>query len=363
MKVLHICDFASTVSGNFIAELNAVDSALKSEMHGMNVYAFTDRNLKRKNRWVDELKKEHPVYIYEESPLKKIKLFRKIIADEKPNIVHVHFTDMKTDICIDIAALGKKVKLVKHYRSAYGHFSPLKIALGKVIYKNWSFICITPAMSDECKINYPDCKSTVILNPIAFERLDTYKALNRRDIIGTDDGLVCLMVGYNYKIKGIDIAADAVNKLRKSCNAYLAICVTTHREEIEKALTEQFGGSFPKWIKLLPPRDDIASYYHAADICLSPSRSEGACSAIIEEAYCGKVVVASDCAGQRTYAGDRIKMLWFKNKDSDELKEKLEEALRIKDSFPYFESNKENAPKYYGLDTYKKQIMEVYEKM
>lgn len=359
MNVLHICDFASTVSGNFIAELNAIDSALKNE-NGKNIYALTDRNLQRKNKWVDDLKQEHPVYIYEESPLKKIKLFRKIITEEKVDIVHVHFTDMKTDICIGLAALGKKVRIIKHYRSAYGHFNPVKISLGKLFYRSWSFICIAPAMADECSVNYPSSKKTVILNPIAFERLDTYENLNRRDIIGTDDGLLCLMVGYNYKIKGIDIAAEAVSKLRESCNAYLAVVVTTHREEITKSLTEQFGGSFPEWIKLLPPRNDIASYYRAADICLSPSRSEGACSAIIEEAYCGKVVVASDCSGQRTYAGDRIKMLWFENKNSDDLKDKLSEALGIREEFPYTDSNRENALKYYGLESYKKEIIKVY---
>lgn len=360
MNVLHICDFASTVSGNFIAELNSVDTALKNENGGRIVYALTDRNIKRKNGWVDELKKEHTVYFYEENPLKKIKLFRRIIEDEKIDIVHVHFTDMKTDFCIRLAALGRKVKLIKHYRSAYGAFNPVKKNIGKIVYRDWFFICITPAMSDECRINYPACRNEVILNPIAFERLDTYEKLNKSDIIGTDDALLCLMVGYNYKVKGIDIAAEAVSRLREKHNAYLGIVVTTHRDEIVTALTEQFGGSFPEWIKLLPPRNDIASYYRAADICISPSRSEGACSAIIEEAYCGRIVVASDCAGQKSYAGDRIKMLWFENKNSDDLAKKLEEAIQVKGSFPFAESNRENALKYYGLESYPEKIIKIY---
>ena len=359
MNVLHICDYASPVSGNFIAELNAVDTALKNE-GGKIIYALTDRNIKRKNHWVDELKKEHTVYIYDSNPFKNIKFFRKIIKEEKINIVHVHFTDMKTDMCIRLAAFVKNVKFIKHYRSGYGIWKRLKINIGKVVYKNWSFICITSAMADECKINFPLCKNNVILNPIAFERLDRFEIIEKKDITGSDNSILCFMVGYNYKLKGIDIAAEAVSKLRNRYNIYLAICVTTHLEEIQSALSEQFGGAVPEWIKLLPPREDIASYYRATDICLAPSRSEGACSAIVEEAYCGKVVVASDCAGQFSYAKDMLDILWFENKNSDELKDKIEKAISLKDNYSNAEENRKNAVKYYGLTHYTQQILQMY---
>lgn len=363
MNVLHICDYASPVRGNFVAELNSIDKALKSETGGKNVYAFTDRNIKRKNEWINELKKEYPVYIYEENPLKKIKLFRKIIKDEKIDIIHIHFTNMKTDFCIRLAALGKKLKFIKHYRSAYGIFSPLKIFLGKIICKDMFFISVAEAMDEERKIDFPDCKSEVVLNPIEFGRIDNYEELNKKDITGADDSFLFVMLGYNYKLKGIDVAADAVSKLREKCNAYLGIVVTTHRDEIIASLTEQFGGEFPEWIKILAPREDIASYYHAADVCVSPSRSEGSCTALIEEAHTGKVVVASDCAGQRTYVGDRLEILWFKNKDSDDLALKLEEAIGMTDNFAFAESNIKNTVKYYGLETYTEQIMKIYRQL
>lgn len=360
MNVLHICDFASPISGNFMAELNSVDSVLRKDGTGKNIYVLTDRNLERKNKWVDELKKEHPVYIYEKNPLKKIRLFRKLIKTEKADIIHVHFTDMKTDICIRFAALGKKVSVVKHYRSGYGHFSRAKINIGRLVYKKWMFICISPAMIEECGFNYPMCKSRLVLNPIAFERLDSYENLTKKDIIGSDDGILCFMLGYNYKLKGIDIAAEAVSGLREKFNACLAVCVTTNIEKITEELKNQFGGEMPDWIKLLPPRKDIASYYRAADVCLSPSRSEGACSAIVEEAYCGKPVAASNCPGQFSYINGKLDILWFENRNPADLEVKIEEALKLKEDEKLIESNKENAVKYYGLDTYTKQITEIY---
>lgn len=363
MNVLHICDFAPPFRGNFMEEMDSIDRALKKDLNGKNIYAFTYRNVERKNKWVTELAKNFPVYIYGNKPAEKIRQFRKIIKEHNVSIIHVHFTDLKTDLCIDLAALGLNVKIIKHYRSSYGIWSSFKKNVGKIVYKNWFFICVAPAMSDECYINFPKCKNNVILNPVSFERLDKYEKLTKKDLIGTDDGIMCLMLGYNYKLKGIDIAADAVSKLRNRYNIYLSVCVATHLDEIRASLCEQFGGVFPEWITLLPPRNDIGSYYRAADICLSPSRSEGSCTAAIEETYCEKIVVASDCPGQSSYIKGYLDILWFENKNPDSLKEKIEEAISIKDDYKLLQKNKNNVLKYYGLKNYTQQIIETYKKL
>lgn len=362
MNVLHICDFAPPFRGNFMEEMDCIDLALKKD-GGKNVYAFTDRNIDRKNQWVQDLKADFPVYIYGKKPLDKISLFRKIIAEHKIDIIHVHFTDLKTDICIAAAALGKKVKIVKHYRSSYGSITGLKKTIAGIVYKNWFYICVAPAMSDECYVNFPKCKNTVILNPICFKRLDNCEKLTKKDIIGKDDGILCFMLGYNYKLKGIDLAADAVSKLRDKYDIYLAVCVATHLDEIKEELKKQFGGTIPEWLKLLPPRNDIGSYYRTADICLSPSRSEGSCTAAIEETYCEKLIVASNCPGQLSYIKGLLDILWFENKNSDDLRCKIEEAIKLKDDKELIKRNKENTIKYYGLDTYLQQTIEVYKSL
>lgn len=360
MNVLHICDFAPPFRGNFMEEMDSIDNALKKEFGGKNIYAFTHRNVERKNEWVNELKKDFPVYIYGNTPVEKIKLFRRIIKEHKVSIIHVHFTDLKTDLCIDIAAAGLNVKIVKHYRSSYGIWGDFKKNLGKIVYRNWFFICVAPAMSDECYINFPKCRNNVVLNPVSFQRLDNYEKLTKKDIIGTDEGILCFMLGYNYKLKGIDLAAEAVSKLREKHDIYLAVCVATHLEEIKDELCRQFGGEIPQWLRLLPPRNDIGSYYRTADICLSPSRSEGSCTAAIEETYCEKIVVASDCPGQSSYIKGYLDILWFENKNADSLKEKIEEAITVRNDSQRILKNKENTVKYYGLETYTKQIIETY---
>lgn len=362
MNVLQICDFAPSFRGNFMEEMDAIDRALK-QSGGTNIYAFPIRNIEYKNQWIEDLKKDYTVYIYGREPKEQLKTFRKIIKEQKPDIIHVHFTNMKTDMCVKAAAAGKGIKLVRHYRSSYGIWSGVKKTLANMVYKSWQYICISPAMAEECKLNLPKCKSSVILNPVCFDRLDAYENLTKKDIIGKDDGILCFMIGYNYRLKGIDLAADAVSKLREKHDIYLAVCVAGHLEEIKEELRNQFGGEIPEWIKFLPPRNDIGSYYRTADICLSPSRSEGACTAAVEEAYSEKVVIASNCPGQFSYMNGLLDILWFENKNSDDLKEKIEQAITHIDDKELFKRNRENALRYYDLDVFAEKVNEIYKSL
>ena len=58
----------------------------------------------------------------------------------------------------------------------------------------------------------------------------------------------------------------------------------------------------PDWILLLPPREDVSSYYRMADVFLSPSRQEGFCYALVEAAYCRTPVLASAIDAQKDLA-------------------------------------------------------------
>lgn len=74
------------------------------------LYAFPERMTERRNQWYFDLKKEVPAAIYKSSVKEKIRAFRKIIKETGLDTVHTHFTDMKTDMCVNIACLGLRVK-------------------------------------------------------------------------------------------------------------------------------------------------------------------------------------------------------------------------------------------------------------
>ena len=117
--------------------------------------------------------------------------------------------------------------------------------------------------------------------------------------------------------------------MRKKYDLQLLISVASHKEELVNEIKRQFE-SVPEWIELLPPTNDISKYYQKADFFLSPSRSEGFCYAIVEAAFCGCSIIASDIPAQLELAVENI--YYFKSDNVDEYIISIEKAVANLDS-------------------------------
>ncbi len=363
MKILQICDYAAKYRGNFIESLDYFKKNCLTDGDTMS-YAFPDRMVKRNNQWFIDFKGENATYIYGSSPIQKVKSLRKIIKKNNIDIVHTHFTDIKTDLCVDLACFGLKVKKFKHYRSSFGNFSTVKKFFAALCYRRWdATLCVSPFIAEESKRNITSCKPVVLTDAVYLKRLDDYEKLTKADIGIPEDAFLCLAIGYDYRLKGIDLACEAVKKLReKQQNIYLAVCVASHMEKITEQIKEQFG-ELPEWIKLLPPRQDIASYYRAADLYIQPSRSEGFCYAIVEAAYCKKAVVASNCPGMQSHAQKNFDFFWFKRGNSADLAEKLAQAVNAADNAEMLTANRHSAELNYGIRAMSEKLYDIYVNM
>lgn len=359
MNVLQICDYAARYRGNFIEPLDYLKNSTFDKTDKM-YFSFPTRMLERNNAWYAEFEKDNDVLIYGKSAWSKIIGFRKFIKKNKIDIVHTHFTDLKTDLCVKLACAGLSVKKLKHYRSSFGTFSKVKRMAASLCYHGWSAIfCVSPHIEAEAKRNISSCKTLILYNAVYFPRLDEYEKIERASWNIPEDAVLCFAIGYDYRLKGIDLACEAVAKLRKKTNAYLAVSVASNADKITEQITQQFG-EFPEWVKIIPPRQDIASYYKFADIYIQASRSEGFCSAIVEAAYCGKIVVASDCPGMLSHAQPNFDFLWYKNGDAEALAEKLEQAVIKKDDIELLERNRQSAIDNYGIDSMAKKLYQIY---
>ena len=108
---------------------------------------------------------------------------------------------------------------------------------------------------------------------------------------------ILMFASVGYYIKGIDIAVRAISQFRKESDVdmKLVIAVTKEREqEFIREIRDDCGGSIPPWVIIVHTRQDVASLYHAVDVYLNASRSEGFCYSNIEAIYCGCQVILSD---------------------------------------------------------------------
>jgi len=177
---------------------------------------------------------------------------------------------------------------------------------------------VSDAISGEIRREFPDYEVVSIVNAIHFERLD------RVDVFVKPDGISLLMMGWDYKRKGVDLAIKAANNLRDKYGVVLWLVGGKNEEKIRELIKEILGHD-ADWIRFLPATDNIGTYFKAADIFLSPSRQEAFGYANIEAAYCKDSIVLSRVDGQGELQIDGA--YWIERDNVEDFTEKLEKAI------------------------------------
>lgn len=158
-----------------------------------------------------------------------------------------------------------------------------------------------------------------IRNAIDFSRFDRVECNINYNAKDRFSKLIILMFGFDFERKGVDIALRACDRIiDNGINLKLRICVAVDLDKVvDKTLSTLKVSKVPEWIEFLPPTDHIQKYYEDASVFISPSREEGFPYSLIEAAYCGCLLVASNISGQNELNLDDI--LWIDSNNVDNL--------------------------------------------
>lgn len=330
-NVLIITDYAAPYEGNFIMSLKSLEKEI-SNSGGKLVYLFIN---KAKN--IDWVKKLSKVYYLENSINKNIKIIKDVIKRENIEILYTHFCLPKTQLAVKVVrSTSKNIKLFSHF---HNHYLDSKNLIKRYLIRYAFDGDINIGCSKDVADNLPfkKIKNKYATNAIDFSRLDDFENIK----IADKDKFVILMFGYTYKRKGIDLAIEAIKKLNNE-NIVLAISISKDRKGFEKEIINEFG-EIPSFVKILDPRNDIATYYKASDLFLSAAREEGFCYAIIESLYCGIPCICTELPGQPNEIPDLIKV---KSENIKELSQAIEKVYNKHNKFDY------NKVKNYLVDNY-----------
>lgn len=304
-SVLHLTDYGAPYEGNFVASLRALEARLGAQGCHMT-YVFPPRAADRPWAQAMAAEKSNVVVLRPGGFFSYFRQVRRLLIDTKADVLHVHFIHYREKIASLLASrfCGRKVRLVVHLHNHL--FLPRSFlrALPQRFYLSFAerFVCCSPSVANQLvKDGIPARKVAIAENAIAFERLDAFAALDPAALGLPRDEKVALMFGFDFFRKGVDLAVEAVRLLRaRGEPVALAIVLSSREEEAKKNILAQLGAdALPEWIALLPPRGDVGSYYHLADVFLSPSREEGFCYSLVEAAYCKTPVAASAIAAQK----------------------------------------------------------------
>lgn len=306
--ILHLTDYGAPYAGNFIASLTALESLLDSN-EAKTVYVLPSRASDRV--WAQEMAQTHDVrFLKKGGFFSYLRQVRGLLKETNADVLHEHFIHFSEKLAAWFASktCGHRVKTVLHL---HNHIelpkSPLLRLPHMLYFRSVSrFVCCSESVAAHIIADgVTKERVRVAQNAIAFERLDCFDSSVRASLHLPQQAKLALMFGYNYSVKGVDLAVNAVRLLREreGLPVTLAVALSSNLEQVRLRICAELGVSdVPDWILLLPPREDVSSYYRMADVFLSPSRQEGFCYALVEAAYCRTPVLASAIDAQKDLA-------------------------------------------------------------
>lgn len=153
-----------------------------------------------------------------------------------------------------------------------------------------------------------------------------------RQALGLGDEPVLLFVGRIQPLKGVDVAVEALSRLRDPRARLLIVGGSSgsegddHAAEVHDLITDR---GLDDRITMVPPQPHhvLSTYYRAADVTIVPSRSESFGLVALESAACGTPVVASDVGGLRTLVDHGRTGLRVPGRDPDDFAEAVERII------------------------------------
>lgn len=365
-NILQIVNYSSPYPGNLMRTIWEVDKYLLKNNLGKTIYVFLEEEHTRS--WIREMENKGFTIKFKKNKNKKNLLYNylvlnNIIKEHNIKIVHIHFWNIADNILIQMLKLFKKdlKSIVHHHNHYFESSSRFKESIKKKIINSDAHIACSVDVADFLVESGFDKRSVYgVNNGIDFERLEKEdERFNLNELGITSNKRLFLMFGFDYHRKGVDIVCKALAPIAEDENIVLGIPLQTNEEYVKEQISKIFKGTIPKWIKLLPPRDDIATYFKKATCFISASREEGFCTSVLESIYCGCETIQSNINGHRL---DVPKCKIFKSEDHEDLRLRVHEVLNQKNE--EFEKINEIQKKYvlnnYGLHKSSMKVIDVY---
>lgn len=324
-NVLFLSAYCAAYKGNFIPSLEYLEDAYNG---GRCIYVFPQSA--KQVAWMFAFQKKHSVYFLpdpffgKKTSLDLLKRLNTLLKKEDIHVVHTHFLTYNYSLFLAKYTFARNIKFIAHVHNQFVIPHTKSASIKKFVMEQTydTLIGVSGSVAEGLKSQLNHNNITYINNAIYFPRLEHYEKICLRN---NDSQKVVMMAGWPALVKGVDIAAKAILLLRnEGHDIKLCIMQSGDTGQTKKCIIAAINDC-PEWIEILPPREDVATYYNAVDVFLSSSRIEAFSYCLVEAAYCAPSLISSDIPGP----GDlQIPgLLLFPKEDIYSLKNILETTL------------------------------------
>jgi glycosyltransferase involved in cell wall biosynthesis len=248
---------------------------------------------------------------------------RNLVAQYDVRLIHTNDTDPIKAIIP--AARRARIPIVAHLHIAIDEAERRWSMLHQVSFAVGVSRAALQGLLDD---GFPAHRATVIYNGVDPTRLDRGDARSLRHELGIPDTAVVLTaLGSLISRKGVDVILEAFEQLAgQRADCHLIFCGSgPERHSLETRVQAQSLGARVHFLG--ERRDAGAILRDATDILVSASRQEAFPLNILEAAYFGRPVVASDIAPHREFIGNGGPGVLFASEDAASLAETLARLL------------------------------------
>jgi glycosyltransferase involved in cell wall biosynthesis len=297
---MHFAAYGSAYSGAVIAMLRTVFAAATRE--GWTSDAVFPEGA-RGREWLDTLAGDGVnVHLVDTSTrLRTMRAAGRLLgSDAAPTVLHTHFSHFDLPV---LAAAGRRPACAVFWH-VHSYLRPelrYRItnrfrfgAAGRLVDR---IICVAPHLAQELAARgAPRSKVLVCPNGIDVDRFplitEQERISARRELGLPVEAEVLLHFAWDWHVKGGDLCLEALADLHRRGRRTLALTVGGAAQAQAAASELGLGDA----VLPLPPREEVQLLFAAADVFVSPSRFEGAPTAVLQALSRGLPVVATRAA-------------------------------------------------------------------
>lgn len=367
MNVMIAADYSPPQSGNFIASVIALARCVAAE-GGTVVFV-----LPKERPWVNWIRDEgFAVEIVGKEGTDARTQFGVLSAllEKYPfDILHLHFGMFHHAVTHNRDELGD-VRILLHDHMDYSvRSSPAKQMIYSVAHSiNYAKnrIAVVSVMKRKHRAYLFLRRKWYVPNGLSMERY-VDRSMSReecREFLGVSENeKVCLLLGWDPKLKGLDIALKAVHECRREDpDVVLAIIGVGRGAPADHAVRfirneTEFDPNEP-WIRYLHVYEDMFAVHRAIDVFLSASRRDAFSYGLLESISQDTPVVVSDIPGTR-WAKAYNHCFIYPVEDYSKCAEAIMKALRAGRT----ETNSADVVDKYSIEKWCDKMMGVYRKL
>lgn len=366
-KIMFLCEYKSLYSGNFIASLIELENELNKQ--GSNcIYVFPKESESR--QWFKELinrgKKVFTIS-FTKSKFEMAKRISSIANEYDIDVLHTHFCNLTVVELYTLLFKKKNIKVIFHIHSDFslGKENLLTKIKDFIKYKFLAYKCKFISVSSY--IAKKNTKRIVYIpNALATNRLfpnSITREEMRKNLLLSDNQILCMVYGWEPRIKGVDIALKAIANCNKNNEDKYILGIVCGREVTKDKMKEFIKNNTSltgeeKYLRYLEPIEDVFSYHKASDLLLMTSRSEAFSYTLLEMLSLGKKCVVSKLPSLSWASKYKENVLFFESENENDCSKKILEATNCNNLIN--EKIAESVQNDYQISDWVERIIEVY---